>query len=95
MLSDYVRIGTAARYLGVPITTLRHWCKQKKVPHYLGKGNGQRYFKPQDLQEIKEKMRAEFGLRGCKRYFRRCKLKKKRKSSAHDMMPTTTSKENG
>lgn len=86
-LSEYVRIGGAARFLGVSVQTLRLWCKHKKLPHYLGADNKHRYFKDTDLQEIKEKMKNEYGVRSSKRYFR--KYKKRRKNASSDQPSST------
>ena len=48
----YVRVGDAARYLGVSPSTLRNWERAGKIPAYRHPVNNYRLFKLEELDAL-------------------------------------------
>lgn len=51
-LSSYVRIGKAAKMLGVSIATLRNWDKSGKLKAYRNRMSRYRLYKIKDIEEL-------------------------------------------
>ena len=51
-LDEYVRIGEAAKYLGVHRNTLRNWGRSGKIPEYRHPVNNYRLFKLSHLDKL-------------------------------------------
>ena len=55
-LKDYLRIGEAAKYLGVSPNTLRNWSRAGKIKSHRNPINGYRLFKMSDLDRLLQKI---------------------------------------
>jgi len=53
---ETVRIGDAARALGVSVLTLKRW-ERRKIVKPLRDGNGVRFFTPEQLDAMREHLR--------------------------------------
>ncbi len=56
-LKDYLRIGEAARYLGVSPNTLRNWSRAGKIKTFRNPVNGYRLFRRVDLEDLLRRIR--------------------------------------
>jgi excisionase family DNA binding protein len=53
MKDSYMGMKDSAEYLGISRSTLYNWFAQKrKVPHYIDKVTGKRYFSKEDLDKF-------------------------------------------
>ena len=60
-LKDFLRISEAAKYLGVPVTTLRNWENAGKVEAVRHPVSGYRLFKRNDLDHFLKQAEALSG----------------------------------
>ena len=51
-LSDYLKTGEAAEFLGVTQNTLRTWAANGAIPMHRNPANGYRLFKRDDLEKF-------------------------------------------
>ncbi len=51
-VSDYIKIGEAAKFLGVTICTFRNWEKKNKIKVYRNPFNNHRMYKKEELERI-------------------------------------------
>ena len=54
-LSDYLKTGEAAEFLGVSQNTLRTWAGDGAIPVHRNPANGYRLFRRQDLESFLRK----------------------------------------
>lgn len=55
-LSDYLKTGEAAEFLGVSQNTLRTWAASGAIPMHRNPANGYRLFKQTDLKRFLAKV---------------------------------------
>ncbi len=58
-MSDYIKIGQAAKLLGVSPSTLRNWEKENKIAVYRHSISNFRMYKISDLEDILNKIRTD------------------------------------
>jgi len=51
-ITDYMKIKTAAIFIGVTPNTLRNWEKDKKITVYRNPQNSYRLYKKEDLEQL-------------------------------------------
>lgn len=59
MQARLLKIGQAAELIGVPVTTLRDWCKAKKIDPLVAP-SGHRFFTHSMISKIKANMKEGY-----------------------------------
>lgn len=54
-MKDYLRVGQAAKFLGISPSTVRAWCQQGKLGYHVSI-TGEKVFYPSELEDFKREM---------------------------------------